>query len=538
MSKYRKVGEGLTALLSLSAVVIAGIIVLIPLIARFQPGIDYLQLQQTAEWLLQDNRVILICGGLFIVALFFYWLTHRQRLNTPAIQSPNKFSAPRAVSSASRTTPRPLVSNALTISLDSVSRTQAIHGYDDAAQDSNQIGNRAAIQSAGAAALPFVGENEFAVGPYLEPRTLSDSLIYYGNKSLAVAIFYLVALTVAEVIAVLVSPVTGVTLHMVILFTLLVHAAFTWSLPIHRLLLTLTLVPLIRVISLSLPLVSFPLTYWFFITSVPLFSAAYVIMLELGFTWREVIGFRWRGLPLQLLIASTGILLGITEYIILKPEPLIAEFSWQEFIVPALILLISTGFLEEYIFRFLLQRTAIERLGVAIGISYGAIFFAVLHIGYRSVTDFLFVLFVGFFFGVATYRTGSILGVTLAHGLTNIMLFLIMPFVAFSAPSLNESDLQSYWQSFSSLPAIEQLIEPQEWDIDSFIKSLSSVDSDPSAYGDQAYDELAAEEQIAPVSEKLALPLEEDVGSNEFSENRFPSPFRVITYSDFLPVPD
>jgi NADH-quinone oxidoreductase subunit N len=58
-----------------------------------------------------------------------------------------------------------------------------------------------------------------------------------------------------------------------------------------------------------------------------------------------------------------------------------------------------------------------------------ALIFAALHIGYRSVVDVLFVLGVALFLGWVVYRTGSLLGATIAHGLTNIVLFLVMPFL-------------------------------------------------------------------------------------------------------------
>ena len=264
---------------------------------------------------------------------------------------------------------------------------------------------------------------EFSLHDGLQIETFVD----YAQRPLPVALFYLAALTLAEVTSVLFLPTVGATLHILILFVLLLHAAFTWDKAIHRFLLVLTLVPLIRVISLSLPLADFSLSYWFLITSVPLFAAAYVIMRQLDFSWRDL-GLGWRSLPLQLLIGSTGVLFGMAEYYILKPDPLVENLSWQQVWLPAAVLLLSTGFLEEYIFRFLMQRTSVERLGHKLGIVYVALFFAVLHIGYRSVVDFLFVLVVGLFFGIVAWRTRSIVGVTISHGLTNIMLFLIVPY--------------------------------------------------------------------------------------------------------------
>jgi hypothetical protein len=86
--------------------------------------------------------------------------------------------------------------------------------------------------------------------------------------------------------------------------------------------------------------------------------------------------------------------------------------------------------LEEMIFRGLLQRSAGDALR-RMGVVYVALLFAVLHIGYQSLADFCFVLLVGLFFGWVVQRTRSLLGVTLSHGLTNITLFLIMPFLPF-----------------------------------------------------------------------------------------------------------
>ena len=40
---------------------------------------------------------------------------------------------------------------------------------------------------------------------------------------------------------------------------------------------------------------------------------------------------------------------------------------------------------------------------------------------------------VAIFFGWIVAKTNSLLGVTLAHGLTNIMLFMVMPYLALGA---------------------------------------------------------------------------------------------------------
>jgi membrane protease YdiL (CAAX protease family) len=87
-----------------------------------------------------------------------------------------------------------------------------------------------------------------------------------------------------------------------------------------------------------------------------------------------------------------------------------------------------TGFVEELIFRGVMQRASVRAVG-RFGWLYVALLFAVLHVGYRSVADVIFVFGVALMFGWVVESTRSLLGVTLAHGLTNVVLFLIMPFV-------------------------------------------------------------------------------------------------------------
>jgi membrane protease YdiL (CAAX protease family) len=91
------------------------------------------------------------------------------------------------------------------------------------------------------------------------------------------------------------------------------------------------------------------------------------------------------------------------------------------------LLLLCTGFVEEFIFRGVLQRTAVEAFG-GWGIVYVSLLFAILHMGFLSWIDVVFVFVVALFFGWVVKKTGSLFGVTLAHGITNIVLYLIIPF--------------------------------------------------------------------------------------------------------------
>ncbi len=62
-------------------------------------------------------------------------------------------------------------------------------------------------------------------------------------------------------------------------------------------------------------------------------------------------------------------------------------------------------------------------------IIYVSLLFAVVHLIHRSVIDIIFVFLVALFFGWVVKKTGSLVGVTLSHGIANTVLFLVVPFL-------------------------------------------------------------------------------------------------------------
>ena len=141
---------------------------------------------------------------------------------------------------------------------------------------------------------------------------------------------------------------------------------------------------------------------------------------------RDKVGLTLGGAPIQLLVGLSGLPFGYLEYMILRPEPQAAALTLSSLFVPALILMVCTGFSEELIFRGIMQRAATETFG-GMGWLYVAGIFAMMHMGHASWLDIPFVFGVSLFFSWVVSKTGSILGVTLAHGLTNIALFLVLP---------------------------------------------------------------------------------------------------------------
>jgi len=232
------------------------------------------------------------------------------------------------------------------------------------------------------------------------------------------AIIYLVAVLAAEIITVYFDPLWGMIIHVAIMATVLIRSSLVKDPLYQRLFLGFALGPLVRIISLSMGLGSIPQIWWYPIIYAPLVVASLVIVRFSGYTLRSV-GLNRNKLLLQLVIALSGVVFGFVEYFILfvfpsetLANPLMDTFSVADAVWMGLILLFTTGFVEEFMFRGVLQRSACDAWGWW-GIIFVSLLFAILHIGFKSVLDVAFVMGVALFFAWVVKRTGSLLGVTL-----------------------------------------------------------------------------------------------------------------------------
>jgi membrane protease YdiL (CAAX protease family) len=259
------------------------------------------------------------------------------------------------------------------------------------------------------------------------------------KNSRTTAVAYLLIVSIAELLTVFADARYGFWIHLILFTAMVTLGMMDRSRPQSRLWLTLALAPLIRMVSLATPLSGFRLVYWYLLTGVPIFIAAYAVVRYLQLP-RQRFALQMKLSPGQLLVGASGLALGYIEYLILRPQPLIPEWNAVYVIEALLILTLFTGLVEEIVFRGLMQHAAEWVLGRA-GVIFVALIFAILHIGYKSLVDMVFVFAVALYFGFYVRRTRSIFGVTLAHGLTNVALFLIFPFVLVG-PTTQVEDLQ------------------------------------------------------------------------------------------------
>lgn len=238
---------------------------------------------------------------------------------------------------------------------------------------------------------------------------------------------YLSLITAAEVITSLVNASVGLFMHSMLLFSLLALSSYLQkTVNASNVFLCLSIAPLIRVFSLALPLAYFPSYMWYLLAGIPMLIAAVAMMRIQGLKPGDI-GINLKRPAVQILIMFSGIPFGIAEYLILRPAPISLGFSTLDFLLIALAFVLATGFAEELVFRGIFQNVAIKSFGVKTGLLVVSAVFAALHIGWLNILDVGLVFFIGLFFGVLMFKTGSLIGVSLSHGLTNVFLFLVMP---------------------------------------------------------------------------------------------------------------
>jgi membrane protease YdiL (CAAX protease family) len=189
----------------------------------------------------------------------------------------------------------------------------------------------------------------------------------------------------------------------------------------------LILLPVLRLVSLSMP-VFYDITLYSFVFIYGLLTIPVTIALtHQGFT-KEQLGITFKNIgiyvPLSIIM---GLLLGVGEYIIIDTNYLIPDLSITTLLVLTLIMVFLVGLIEELIFRSILQNRLEVFLGSREGLIITSVLFGLMHSGYGNIVEIFYTIAVGFIIGYMFYRTRSLPLVTMIHGFINVFLFGVIP---------------------------------------------------------------------------------------------------------------
>lgn len=240
---------------------------------------------------------------------------------------------------------------------------------------------------------------------------------------------YLAAIALAELVTSHASETAGAILNAAI-----VVAALNHHLALSRgrdgrsaadVLPAIALLPLLRMLSIALPLGEVSPLEQHALVGVPLIvgivQAARVLRLE-----RTELGLCVGSAPAQLLIALSGIPLGIAAHLIAGPDEPIASTAPLSLLVALLVLALLSALPEELLLRGLLQPLLGRTFGPA-AVTWSAAFSTALYLGSLSAAFTVFAAAVAIGFGEAVRRTGSIAGVAAARALLVFGLLVVWP---------------------------------------------------------------------------------------------------------------
>lgn len=242
-----------------------------------------------------------------------------------------------------------------------------------------------------------------------------------------ILISYVLILIISELITTYYMTSLGITLQVILITCLVINSTLTKSTKFSYLLQAMILLPLIRIMSLSIPVMELKPLYWLAIMAIPI-TVAVLILMQSQHINREMIGLKAGNLPLQLMIGLTGLGFGFVEYLIFRPTALIPNLDLMNVVFAGSIVLLSTGLLEELVFRGIIQRNAQNIMGKIWGIIFTSILFTAFNISWNSPIDLIFIFAISMCYGYVFQKTHSILGISISHGLCNVVLFIILPF--------------------------------------------------------------------------------------------------------------
>lgn len=236
----------------------------------------------------------------------------------------------------------------------------------------------------------------------------------------------ILALMAAEGVLSLWGAAAGGIFHAILLLGLVNAYAFLDDLPNHQAFLILALVPLMRILSLTVPIPLVPPVYWYAMAGAPMLLAIVLVNFSIRLDGSTL---RYPASPLaELGMALTGIPISLSAYAILRPRPIVSATDAIGLFLGVLFLAVFGAFIEELIFRGLLLSCLRAILG-AYGILYGAMLFASLYLSSQSVLYIILAGAIGLLYTIWVERTHNLWGVVFSHAIWYIGLILVWPLV-------------------------------------------------------------------------------------------------------------
>jgi hypothetical protein len=142
----------------------------------------------------------------------------------------------------------------------------------------------------------------------------------------------------------------------------------------------------------------------------------------------DQIGITKKHLLLYMLLAvPLSFLMGLGEYLTIRPGNLIPDLSFENLLMLTIVMVFFVGLIEELIFRSVLQTRLEQALSAPESLLITSFLFGLMHSGYGTYYEMLYTGFVGLVIGFIFYKTRSLPFIAVLHGFVNVFLFGILP---------------------------------------------------------------------------------------------------------------
>lgn len=244
---------------------------------------------------------------------------------------------------------------------------------------------------------------------------------------------YLIAFAAIEFQAVWVEPKLSTFYYGFILVILLHHYLFANADPNRYKLLLLSAIPLLRLISMAMPVGLVEPLYRYPMVGIPVFVSVALILRETALPWSQL-GLQLP--PIQrteqvwenILIALSGIPLGIMGYYFADPIPLVTTLNWPEIFASLLVVILYVALLEEIVFRGMLLHVLAHTFGL-VGVVFSSIIYTALFSSYYTIEGIILMGVASLLYGWHVNESGSILPATISHTLMIAGMVIVWPIV-------------------------------------------------------------------------------------------------------------
>ena len=198
---------------------------------------------------------------------------------------------------------------------------------------------------------------------------------------------------------------------------------------IKKVLQSMILLILMRIISLVMPQFFTFTFFWYVLINSIIFIPIYIIIKNQDISLSEI-GINFKRLHIYLPIALViGIDFAVLEYSILDPSALIENIQISNLVQIAIVMFVFIGLAEELIFRSILQTRLEKVIGLKKGLFLTAILFGIMHSVYGQINEILLATLFGVVIGYIFQKTRSFPFILAINGITNMLLFGILPII-------------------------------------------------------------------------------------------------------------